>query len=350
MKQVNRGSAAALDDSAEKGETTSESPADFRLVSGSGPNILRRYRSVLLGVVILAIAGALAAAFLPRNTDGFLRVESRPEGLVVRIDDEVRGKTPLFLPLTPRQFDVVVGEGETATKQRVSLRAGERASLYHIDARLDAVGTAPGSGTGSSDLSVTTEPAGGRVLIDGVDRGTAPLVVHGLAGGEHHVNVKMDAPALPPAPATAAAPRTGASGWLTVRAPLVLQVREGERVIGSTDAERLVLAEGDHTLTFSSDAAGFRISQPVRIVPRQTVALTLQVPQVPVNVNATPWAEVWIDGERIGETPIANHLLTPGNHQFELRHSQLGTKRVNMFISLNRINRVTVDMREEAAR
>jgi hypothetical protein len=39
-----------------------------------------------------------------------------------------------------------------------------------------------------------------------------------------------------------------------------------------------------------------------------------RVQRVPVNLNAWPYAEIVVDGEAIGPTPIANHPLTPGWH------------------------------------
>jgi len=34
-----------------------------------------------------------------------------------------------------------------------------------------------------------------------------------------------------------------------------------------------------------------------------------------VNINATPWAEVWIDGKSFGETPLGNISVAPGEHE-----------------------------------
>jgi hypothetical protein len=33
-----------------------------------------------------------------------------------------------------------------------------------------------------------------------------------------------------------------------------------------------------------------------------------------VGVNAHPWATIWIDGEEVGETPLAEVPVTPGLH------------------------------------
>jgi hypothetical protein len=38
-------------------------------------------------------------------------------------------------------------------------------------------------------------------------------------------------------------------------------------------------------------------------------------PKGSVALNAVPWAEVWIDGEKLGETPIGNLSLPIGPHE-----------------------------------
>jgi len=37
---------------------------------------------------------------------------------------------------------------------------------------------------------------------------------------------------------------------------------------------------------------------------------------IPVNINADPWANIWIDGRPVGETPLGDVPLTPGEHLF----------------------------------
>ena len=37
---------------------------------------------------------------------------------------------------------------------------------------------------------------------------------------------------------------------------------------------------------------------------------------VTVNINADPWADVWIDGRHLGDTPLADVPLAMGEHRF----------------------------------
>jgi len=40
-----------------------------------------------------------------------------------------------------------------------------------------------------------------------------------------------------------------------------------------------------------------------------------------------PWAAVWIDGNSVGETPLGNLSVVPGEHEVIFRHPQLGERR-----------------------
>ena len=64
-----------------------------------------------------------------------------------------------------------------------------------------------------------------------------------------------------------------------------------------------------------------------------------------VNLNAAPWAEVWIDGRRVGETPIGNLSVSIGPHEVVFKHPQLGEKRQAISVTLGAPLRVSVDMK-----
>ena len=64
-----------------------------------------------------------------------------------------------------------------------------------------------------------------------------------------------------------------------------------------------------------------------------------------MNINALPWAEVYIDGARVGDTPLANVMLPIGDHEIVFRHPQLGEKRQAARLTQREPLRVSVDMR-----
>ena len=329
------------------------SESDLAAAAVRWQNLLRWGGSA--AAVALLSTTAVLGLRMGGASNASIQIQSRPAGIKVRINGELRGQTPLALSLTPGIYDVVLGEGENAERHQVVLGDEEKSSLQYVLREQPAEASAATAIAATSALSVVTEPAGGTVSIDGIDRGTAPLVVDRLAAGEHHLVVRNQG-AIYQRSVTLEAGSTStvvvgtnlaaAAGWLTVQTPLPLQIHEAGGLIGLTETSRLMLAPGDHQLTLSDERTGFRVSRAVRITAGQTTTIAIEVPRAEVNFNAIPWAEVWIDGDRAGETPLGNYMLPLGNHQIELRHPQLDTKRQTLSVSLNGPNRVAVNMRE----
>ena len=71
--------------------------------------------------------------------------------------------------------------------------------------------------------------------------------------------------------------------------------------------------------------------------------VSVAVPDGTLNVNARPWAEVFVDGTLIGETPIGNYALPIGAHELVLRHPEFGERRQTVLIVVGRTVRVVVD-------
>jgi hypothetical protein len=74
--------------------------------------------------------------------------------------------------------------------------------------------------------------------------------------------------------------------------------------------------------------------------------IKIDVPDGLVNLNASPWAEAWIDGRRIGETPLANIKMPLGDHEALFRHPQLGERRQTFTVTANEPTRVALDLRK----
>ena len=134
-------------------------------------------------------------------------------------------------------------------------------------------------------------------------------------------------------------------GWMTVSSPVTLQIYEGGRLIGVSEADRIMLSAGEHALELAAAPLGFRVRRSVRILPYATTRVGVELPQVALSINAVPWADVWIDGEAAGQTPIGGLLQPIGTHDVEFRHPELGTKRMRVTVSMNEAARVAVDMR-----
>jgi hypothetical protein len=136
-------------------------------------------------------------------------------------------------------------------------------------------------------------------------------------------------------------------GWVSMKTPVPMQVFEEGRLVGTTDVDRLMLTVGTHRLEIVSETLGYRSRQEVAIRAGQTSTLRLEMPTAALAVNAQPWAEVWIDGERVGETPIGNLTRTIGPHEVVFRHPDLGEKKTTVVVTLKEPARVGVDLRSK---
>jgi hypothetical protein len=210
--------------------------------------------------------------------------------------------------------------------------------------------------TGS--LLVQSDPAGAHVTIDGADHGVAPVSVADLGPGEHEVILTGSA-GVPVkqkvviqagvtssvlAPVSTATPGP-VSGWLAVKAPVSIDIREGGRLIGTSDSDKVMLAAGKHEIQLVNETLGYASKRVVQVPPGRVLSLPIEMPQGVINLNATPWAEVWIDGRRIGETPIGNLPIAIGPHEVVFRNPQLGEKHQAVSVTLSAPVRLSVDMK-----
>jgi hypothetical protein len=158
----------------------------------------------------------------------------------------------------------------------------------------------------------------------------------------------------PPAPrATIADPERASGslaigGWVSMKTPVPMQVFEEGRLVGTTEVDRLMLPVGIHRLEIVSETLGYRSRQEVVVRAGQTSTVPLDLPSGALAVNAQPWAEVWVDGERVGETPIGNLTRTIGPHEIVFRHPDLGEKKTTVIVTLKEPARVGVDLRSKS--
>jgi hypothetical protein len=318
----------------------------------------RRSRATSNAVMIACAAVVVALGgfwFRPAAVStGVLRVESTPPGASARVDDRAAAATPFSLTLPAGAHHIVVGEGSSTRRFDVNVAASTTV-VHHVElngvSAVATTGTAPVSpATGSID--VTTTPAHVQITIDGVTRGFSPARIGGFAPGDHQVVLTMgDTPyrrQVRVEPGTTASLVVGgsASGWLAVPAPAPLQVIENGAIVGTSQSERIMLPAGEHHFDFINEELGLNIARRVTIEPSHLTTVSLEWPTAPVSINASPWADVWIDDVHLGETPIGASSQPLGTHQVIFRHPQFGERRRTLLVTANAAARLSVDMRQ----
>jgi hypothetical protein len=234
-------------------------------------------------------------------------------------------------------------------------------------------------------LVVTTNPAGAEAFVDGVRRGNTPVTVQ-LLPGSHHVELRgrgeprvipvtiapgqqvaqyVDLPATvtpaetrveaapePPAPVERAAADVSANmpangpGWISVSGKLEVQLFESGHLLGTSKIEKIMVPAGHHDLEMVSDLIGYRGTRSIQVLPGKVTSVTVDVPKGSIAINAQPWAEVWMDGVKIGETPIGNFAVPAGSHDVVFRNPELGEQRETVLVTLKNPVRLSIDMRK----
>lgn len=285
-----------------------------------------------------------AAAVVPAS----VTVDSQPSGAALLIDGRPHGTTPVTFSIAPGRHTLLVRGDRAERAVKVTLGSGAQVTQY-FDLTTSAPAVSPGR------LSIVTEPAGARVAVDGRSRGVSPLAIEDLSAGPHTVSVASAAGSaqrtITVADGVAAEvvftlPRSTApvAGWITVAAPFPLEVIENNEVIGTSDRAKIMLAAGRHDVILRSEAIGFEERRTLDVAPGAVAAVDVVPPKGMLNVNARPWADVLIDGNPAGQTPLANVELTAGPHQITFRHPQLGEKIERVVVSTAGVSRVAVDL------
>jgi hypothetical protein len=314
-----------------------------------------------VGVVAVSASIAVAGVFLyqrrfaPSARTGSLTIHSTPTNAEVLIAGKSVGATPITLPLAAGTHDVQVAGLAQRRTIKVEIAAGT-STVQHLE-----LGAAPVAAALSGTLRIQSEPSNLAVEVDGVQRGQSPLTVDRVDPGEHSVSIRTERGVINKtvtvrpgetlslvlsAGAPAAEPAV-TGGWLSIASPVAMQLREGGKVIGTTETDRLMLQAGDHTIDIVNEALGFRLTRKVRIAAGKTAAIAIDLPNGTLHINAQPWAEVWLDGERVGETPIGNLQRPIGTHQVLFRHPELGERRETVVVTAAQPVRLGVDLRKK---
>ncbi len=317
----------------------------------------KRSSVIAAAVVLVALTGGgmiaarrYALVGTGGGDTGTLTVTSNPTGAQVVVDRESKGVTPTTLTLAAGTHTVELrGVGEPRTIS-VAVAAGAQLQQY-----IELASNSSSMGR----LQVRTDPPGAQVTIDALPRGTSPITIGNLDPGEHAVVLTSDAGTVTqsvtieagvtaslnvPIVAREASPQ---SGWISVASPVDVQLFEGGRLLGSSQTDRIMVASGTHQIELVNDTLGYRTTRSVQVTPGKIAAVAVKLPMGSVAINAIPWAEVWIDGNRIGETPIGNQPATIGNHEIVFRNPELGEKTQTVTVTLTTPARLSVDMRKK---
>jgi hypothetical protein len=261
--------------------------------------------------------------------------------------------------MTPLRLDLPAGP------HRVRLEANSKARTLTVGVVAGAEVTQSvdlDRAVQTGSLFVRSDPAGAKVLVDNRPAGVTPITVLDLSPGSHTISVTgadganakqsvqveagstatlrltLDRPQV--AEASTAAAAEPSNGWVLVDAPIEMQVLQGVRQLG-TSGRRLPLAPGSYDLQLRS--ADYSTAKRVDVSAGR-VAHRGQRARGTVNLNAAPWAEVYLDGRSLGETPIANASVSAGTHEVIFRNPQFNELRQMVTVASGKATRLAVTL------
>jgi len=272
-----------------------------------------------------------------RAAQGALRVTCNEEGAEVSIDGRPQGvkagRTAAVFTLAPGRYQIKVSKpGLLDDVKTVTLAAGqtlEVAALLEKESKAGTRGAIATSGNGY--LTITTEPKGAVISLDGKKVGKAPRTVE-APPGRHRVSLSLE-------------------WYADVESEVLVGAGETQKValkLAPTFAELEIVSATPGAMVFV-DGAQVGVPEPSVVLPRVTVGrhlvratksdfrdveavvevvagekkkLTLPVMAASVgtlHITSTPsGAEVELDHRRVGRTPLKVGRLGPGAHAVRL--------------------------------
>jgi hypothetical protein len=208
-----------------------------------------------------------------------------------------------------------------------------------------ARGSAPGGQLGG--FRITSQPPGSRISIDGKPRGVAPLRVDDLAPGLHSILVESEWGTVDEAVTVEAGKVTPLAvatvGWIRIAAPVEFHVSEEGKTYGTTGGGPVMVPAGRHHFDLVNQAVAVRLRQFVDVPPGQTVRVPVELPLGMLNLNSDQPAQVLLDGQVVGETPIVSVPAPLGSHEVIFRSEKYGDVSYTVNVTLAAPVRLTVN-------
>ena len=179
-----------------------------------------------------------------------------------------------------------------------------------------------------SAVLVETVPSSENVLISSRSEGAATLR---LTTAPDLRWVRVTSPAAAGILGGSAADRS--FGTVRISSPIELKVFEQSRLLGSVPGAGLRLAAGRHDIELVNQTFGYRLQQSLEVEAGQTLSIHIAPPHGWVTVHATPNADVSIDGERVGRTPLGPLALSLGEHAVTFQHTSGARDRQRVMVT-----------------
>lgn len=267
----------------------------------------------------------------PEKVDKFgnILVQADVNGAEVYVDGNKHpDKTPTMISNVLVGPHVVEVRKSPAMPWRQSVNV-EEGKTIKVNAELEATIGGPGG-----NVQVVTKPDGASVYLDGKKVGVAPIEIKAIKPGQHLLEarkpgyeskeerVKVSAGSAEIVKLTLRKAASAEVGTLKIVSPVpeAEVFVDGEK-LGKVPQQKQV-ASGEHYVVVSK--AGYKkYEQKIAVNPGKVLTITAELKAVgAVRFLSNPsGAEVLIDGEPLGNTPMVNEEIASGEHIVTIRRN-----------------------------
>ena len=269
--------------------------------------------ALALAAVLVLSTGAFllrgrTSSLAPAPKSGTAVLTSEPAGATVTIDGKASGTTPVTLNLSAGKHELEFRLKTATRTQSIEIARGKETAV-DIDWNARPLGS----------LRVEARPTPARVLVDGKDRGEAPLTLSDLTVGTHTVQIDTMEGSVR-RKVEIAQGRTESlteeifPGWLHVSSPIELTVVDGRKAVQLDASNRVLLKPGPHTIRLENRALEIAETRQVTIEPGGTAKVSLDPQESTLSVVGSSGADVFVDGSKAGETPLVDFKVRLGPH------------------------------------
>lgn len=242
------------------------------------------------GVILFTLMSIVGYQKHQKENYQFVTIQSEPTGAQVWIDGVLQGEvTPNEYKVAKEKATILIGiqkKGFQLIQQTRKVADLTAPVLFHLDQDRAA--------SAVSKVLLNTEPTEVRVSLNGVDvKGATPLELQLEVGKTYQLKFQKEG-------------YNSKETSLTVDVPGAL-----EKTVYLTAIKKEAPAANDTKILPPSQLG----SPGKKVISPGTLSVT-----------SNPWAYLYVDDKKVGETPVLNFSTTPGKHLLRLSNAEMNLK------------------------
>jgi hypothetical protein len=176
---------------------------------------------------------------------------------------------------------------------------------------------------GVGRLTITTGETEATVLIDGTASGTTPLTMN-LPAGPHRILLRSPEGSVERAIRIQSGESSEINeaiypGWVALTAAVDVTLSEGGKPLKRDDRGWAILPPGTHDIHLDNPVLGVHETRHVVVTPGGTTRLSFEAHSSTISLTTNEVADVWVDGQPYGQTPLVDQPISIGLHDVRLR-------------------------------